>query len=72
MANTCDMTIQPCNILILCTGNSARSILAEAINNHRGGARVRVDPAGSHPKSEPNPIGLTLLQERGFDTSAFR
>jgi protein-tyrosine-phosphatase len=62
----------PTNILILCTGNSARSILAEAIINHDGQGRFRAYSAGSQPKSVPNPIGLALLGDRGYDTSAFR
>jgi protein-tyrosine-phosphatase len=60
------------NILILCTGNSARSILAEAIINHEGRGRFRAFSAGSQPKGAPNPIGLALLKAHGYDISAFR
>ena len=62
----------PLNILILCTGNSARSILAEAIINREGQGRFRAYSAGSQPKGVPNPLGLALLQERGYDINAFR
>ncbi len=66
------MTAPPLSILILCTGNSARSILAEAIINREGKGRFRAFSAGSQPKGTPNPIGLALLRERGYDTSGFR
>lgn len=66
------MPDKPINILILCTGNSARSILAEAIINRVGQGRFRAYSAGSQPKGVPNPIGLALLSERGYDISAFR
>jgi arsenate reductase len=60
------------NILILCTGNSARSILAEAIINHDGAGRFRAYSAGSHPKGQPNPLSLALLRDRGIDTQGLR
>jgi arsenate reductase len=60
------------NVLVLCTGNSARSILAEAILNREGRGRFRAYSAGSQPKSTPNPVGIELLQSLGYDTSGFR
>jgi arsenate reductase len=57
------------NVLFLCTHNSARSILSEAILNAKGGDRYRAYSAGSAPKTAPNPTGLTLLAERGHPTN---
>lgn len=58
------------NVLFLCTHNSARSILAEALLNHLGGHRFKAYSAGSSPREnqQPNPLGLQALREAGIDT----
>ena len=63
---------RPYNVLILCTGNSARSIMAEAILNRLGEGKFRAYSAGSSPKGEINPEAKALLAERGYDVSWLR
>lgn len=58
--------------LFLCTGNSARSILAEAILRRRGGARFEALSAGSHPKGEVHPLALEVLAEQGHPVEGWR
>ena len=60
------------NVLFLCTGNSARSILAEAILNKLGAGTFRAYSAGSQPKGQVNPNAVALLQNLGYDVSGFR
>lgn len=66
------MADRPYNVLFLCTGNSARSILAEALLNRDGGDRFRAYSAGSFPKGDVHPMSLDLLGSLGFDTSGLR
>ena len=65
-------TTQSYNVLFLCTGNSARSIIAEAILNKFGAGRFQAYSAGSQPKGQVNPRTIELLKALGYDTSGFR
>jgi arsenate reductase (thioredoxin) len=60
------------NVLFLCTGNSARSILAEAILNKAGHGRFHAHSAGSAPKGKVHPRAIELLDSLGYDTSKLR
>lgn len=62
----------PRNVLFLCTGNSARSILAEAVMNRLGEGRFRGFSAGSRPKGAVHPLALRLLERHGHDISGLR
>ena len=66
------MTERPFNVLFLCTGNSARSILAEQLVNHWGRGKFRGFSAGSHPKGAVHPIAVGLLQQMKLPTEELR
>ncbi len=60
------------SVLVLCTGNSARSILGEAIFGQLGQGRILAHSAGSQPKGVPHPGALRCLERKGIDSSRFR
>lgn len=66
------MTDQVYNVLILCTGNSARSILGEALINQLGQGRFKGYSAGSRPTGKVNPFALLTLEKHGIDTRGYR
>jgi arsenate reductase (thioredoxin) len=66
------MTERIYNVLFLCTGNSARSILAEALLNHDGAGQFRAYSAGSFPKGEVHPMAIEVLRGLGFPHEGYR
>ena len=63
---------RPYNVLFLCTGNSARSILAESLLNHWGRGRLRAFSAGSFPKGQVHPLAIELLEWTRLPTEGLR
>lgn len=67
-----DMTDRRYSVLFICTGNSARSIFAEAILRREAGDRFVASSAGTRPRSEPNPFAIEMLRSKGHDVSPLR
>jgi arsenate reductase len=65
------VTVQPLNVLVLCTGNSCRSVLGEALINHLAGGRFRAYSAGSHPVGKINANALATLARHGLPTEGY-
>lgn len=63
---------RPLRVLVVCTGNSARSIMAEAVLNREGLGRIQAFSAGSRPQEAPHPLALRLLSDLGYDISEMR
>ena len=66
------MTDRIYDVLFLCTGNSARSLIAESVLNTEGKGRFRAWSAGSRPKAEPHPYTIDMLRRFGHDVAALR
>jgi arsenate reductase len=66
------MTDTSINVLVLCTGNSARSVLAECLINDLGAGKWKAYSAGSHPTGKVNPLSIEILQEKGHAVEGLR
>jgi len=66
------MAGKPINVLVLCTGNSARSVLAEVLINDLGGGGWKAYSAGSHPTGMVNPLSIEVLKEKGHAVEGLR